>query len=328
MLRRLLKAVAAYGLTLSTMMALVAAPALAQKLGQPSPGEIGLQPPATELMSDLIGVYDVVNVIIIGITLFVLALMLYVMYRFSEKNNPTPSRTTHNTFLEVAWTVIPIVILAGIAIPSFGLLYKQYDFPKPDVTIKAIGNAWFWEHEYVDHQFTVTSNMITDEDVLRKEMGDEAFDQKFATLEGAARSTALHADSVPIWEKTNQPRQLTVDNEIAVPVNKNVHLLVTANDVIHSWTIPAFGVKMQAVPGRTAALWFNANTKGTFHGQCSVLCGKLHSGMPITVRVVDQAVYDSWIEALKAKDRKKANEILKADAEAEKAKQNVAQVAN
>ncbi|PPC99369.1 MAG: cytochrome c oxidase subunit II [Hyphomicrobium sp.] len=295
-------------------------------LGQPTDGQMGLQLPATQLMEQLITLYDVVNLVIIAIALFVLFLMLYVMYRFSEKKNPTPSRTTHNVVLEVAWTVIPILILAGISIPSFRLLYDQYSFPKPDITVKAVANAWYWDHEYLDSKFTVSSNYVSDEDVLKQKMGDDPFAEKYGALEGIERSKALYQDAAAVWAERSQLRKLTVDNDIALPVNKVVHLLVTSNDVIHSWTIPSFGVKMQAVPGRTAALWFKPDKVGTFHGQCSVLCGKLHSAMPITVRVVEQAVYDQWVAALTAKDRKKANEILKADAERSKANPAVAQV--
>ena len=264
-------------------------------------------------MEEISSLYDKVNYLIIAITLFVLGLMLYVMFRFRESANPTPTRTTHNTFLEVAWTIIPIFILVAMAIPSFKLLYFQYSFPKPDLTIKATGNAWFWEHEYLDQKITLTSNMITDEDVVKAKIGPDAFKAKYSKLDGNALNLALYAEAKPIWAERKELRQLTVDQEIAVPVNKVVHVLVTSNDVIHSWTVPSFGVKMQAVPGRTAAVWFKATQTGLFHGQCSVLCGKAHSGMPISVRVVSQETYDAWMAALKAKDKKKANELLKAE---------------
>ena len=264
-------------------------------------------------MEEISSLYDKVNYLIIAITLFVLGLMLYVMFRFRESANPTPTRTTHNTFLEVAWTIIPIFILVAMAIPSFKLLYFQYSFPKPDLTIKATGNAWFWEHEYLDQKITLTSNMITDEDVVKAKIGPDAFKAKYGKLDGNALNLALYAEAKPIWAERKELRQLTVDQEIAVPVNKVVHVLVTSNDVIHSWTVPSFGVKMQAVPGRTAAVWFKATQTGLFHGQCSVLCGKAHSGMPISVRVVSQETYDAWMAALKAKDKKKANELLKAE---------------
>jgi len=290
-------------------------PALAA-LGQPTNGELSLQSSATTIMDQITTLFRTVNSILVIIVLFVLVLMLWVIYRFNEKRNPVPSRTTHHTMLEVAWTIVPILILVGIAIPSFHLLFNQYSFPKPDVTIKVTGNAWFWEHEYLDDKFTVTTNMVNDEDVLRAKIGDDAFEKKYGALNGVALSEALYKDSLPVWAEDHKLRRLAVDQEIAVPVNKVVDLLVTSNDVIHSWTIPSFGVKMQAVPGRTSAVWFKATKLGTFHGQCSVLCGKLHSAMPIVVRVVDQPVYDEWITAMKAKDRKKAQKILDDDAAA------------
>lgn len=250
--------------------------------GHAQPGQIGLSPPVTEVMRDIHTFYDLVNIIIIAIAVFVLILMLYVMVRFRESANPTPSRTTHNTLLEVAWTVIPIIILVVIAIPSFKLLMLQYSYPKPDLTVKAIGNAWFWEHEYPDQGgFTITSNMLSDDEVKEK-----------------AKT------GIPT------PRLLSVDNEIVVPVNKVVHVLVTSNDVIHNWTIPMFGSKIDAVPGRLTSTWFRAEKEGIFYGQCSELCGMNHAFMPIAVRVVNQTVFDEWVGAMKGKDKKKAREIL------------------
>jgi cytochrome c oxidase subunit 2 len=297
-------------------------PALAA-LGQPTNGEISLQSSATPIMDQITSLFQTVNTILVVIVLFVLVLMLWVIYRFNEKRNPVPSRTTHHTMLEVAWTIVPILILVGIAIPSFHLLFNQYSFPKPDVTIKVTGNAWFWENEYMDDKVTVTSNMVNDEDVLRAKIGDDAFDKKYGSLEGTALTEALYQDSRPVWAEDHKLRRLEVDQQIAVPVNKVVDVLVTSNDVIHSWTVPSFGVKMQAVPGRTSAVWFKATKLGTYRGQCSVLCGKLHSAMPVVVRVVDQPVYDAWMAALKAKDRKKAQKILDDDAAAH-ANQSVA----
>lgn len=297
-------------------------PALAG-LGQPTDGELGLQLSASPIMDQLSSLFQVVNTILVIITLFVLVLMIWVMVRFNEKRNPVPSRTTHHTMLEVAWTIVPILILVGIAIPSFHLLFNQYSFPKSDLTIKAVANAWFWEHEYLDDKVTITSNMVNDEDVLRAKLGDDAYDQKYGALTGTALTEAQYNDSMPIWNETHRVRRLEVDQEIAVPINKVVTVLVTSNDVIHSWTIPSFGVKMQAVPGRTSAVWFKATKLGSFRGQCSVLCGKLHAAMPIVVRVVEQPVYDSWMAAVKAKDKKKAQQILNEDAAAH-ASQSVA----
>ena len=316
MLRRMLGAAATVAAAFAMAIVADVVPAFAG-LGQPSPGQMGLQLPATPVMEHISSLYDIVNWVIIAIAIFVLILMLYVMFRFSEKNNPTPSRTTHNTLLEVAWTIIPILILVGISIPSFRLLFEQYSFPKPDLTIKATANAWFWEHEFLDQKVTITSNVISDEDVLTAKMGEKEFNAKYGALEGVARHRATYQDSAAVWAERKDLRKLTVDQEIAVPVNKVVHLLVTSNDVIHSWTIPSFGAKMQAVPGRTSAVWFKPTIVGSYHGQCSVLCGKLHSAMPIVVRVVEQPVYDAWMAALQAKDKKKAQGILKADADSQ-----------
>ncbi len=294
---------------------------VAHAIGQPLPGQMGLSEPGTEVMSRITSFYDLVNVIIIAITVFVLALLVYVVVRFNERANPVPAKTTHHVGLEVAWTIIPIAILVVIAIPSFKLLNLQYDYPKPDVTIKAIGNAWYWEHEYLDQKgVSVTTNMVSDEDVVKAEIGDKEFNARFGKFEDGtvAKLKAVYDAAAPIWAKRSatgqEARQLAVDNEIAVPVGKVVHLLVTSNDVIHSWTIPAFGAKMQAVPGRVHATWFQPTKTGMYYGQCSVLCGKNHSGMPIAVRVVSEQGYKDWMAAMVAKDGKKAKAILKAEA--------------
>ena len=253
--------------------------------GQPSPKQITFQDAVTPVAQDIHWVHDYVNVIIFAITAFVLLLMLYVMWRFSEKRNPTPSRTTHNTVIEVLWTVIPVLILVAIAIPSFKLLYFQYTFPPPDLTVKAIAHAWNWTHEYPDQGITVDSVMLQD-----------------AEREAVVKS-GIPADQVP--------RNLAVDNDILVPVNKVVHVLVTSTDVIHNWTIPSFGSKVDAVPGRITATWFKAMKEGIYFGQCSELCGKDHAFMPIAVRVVKEQVFNDWAAALKARDRKKAKDIIR-----------------
>lgn len=272
-------------MAIAGLAALLVAPAVAfaqNGLGHALPGQMGLQEAATPIAHELHSFYHLTNTIIIAIALFVLILMLYVMFRFNEKRNPTPSTTTHHTLLEVAWTVIPILILVVIAIPSFKLLMNQYTYPKPDLTIKAIGNAWFWEHEYPDFgNFNVTSNMLTDEEVAAK-----------------------NAKGIPT------PRLLSVDNEIVVPVNKVVHVLVTSNDVIHNWTVQSFASKVDAVPGRLTSTWFQAEKEGMYYGQCSELCGLNHAFMPIAVRVVSDSVFAEWAGAMQAKDRKKAREIL------------------
>ncbi len=284
----------------------------ANGLGQSVPGQMGLQEAATEVAREIHSFYDFTNIIIIAIAVFVLILMAYVMFRFNEKANPTPSKTTHNTLLEVAWTVIPIFILVAIAIPSFKLLMLQYTYPKPDLTIKAVAYEWNWEHQYPDHGgFTVTSNMLTDEAVLRKKLGKDEYKTRYKDLEGVELEQKLYDDAQPIWKERNQPRQLAVDSEIVVPVNKVVHVLVTSGGfVIHNWTVPSFGSKLDAVPGRVAATWFRAEKEGMFYGQCSELCGLGHSAMPIAVRVVSEQVFNDWAAAMEAKDKKKAREIL------------------
>lgn len=267
-------------------------------------------------MVEIHNFYDMVNYIIIAITVFVLSLMAVALLRFNRRSNPTPSTTTHNTLIEVVWTVLPIVILVFIGIFSFKLLFLQYEYPKPDLTIKATGNAWFWEHSYEDYGgVSVTSNMLTDADILKAKIGDDKFDERFGNLEGTALSKALYEAARPIWAERKLSRMLAVDNEIAVPVNAVVHMLVTSNDVIHGWTIPAFGSKMQAVPGRVSATWFKATKTGIYYGQCSVLCGLKHSAMPIAIRVVEHGVFDKWIAAVKADNLEDARKILAATVE-------------
>jgi cytochrome c oxidase subunit II len=216
-------------------------------LGYPSPKQTGLQEPATEIMRQIVTFHDALVWIISLITLFVLALLLYVIWRFNETANPIPSRTSHNTAIEVAWTVIPIFILLAITVPSFKLLYKQYDFPKADVVVKATGHQWYWTHEYPDLGFGFDTLMIKDEDLLKKEIGDAEFSARYGKLSDIERSKRLYTDSAPLWIKNRMLRQLSVDNEIVLPVNKNVHVLISADDVIHNWTIPSFGVKTDAV---------------------------------------------------------------------------------
>ena len=283
MIDRMLAAAKSAAALLFSALVMLGSDAAFAGSGQPTDKQLGMQDAVTPIARQIHQFHDLVNTIIIAITIFVLILMLYVMFRFNAKSNPTPSRTTHNTLLEVAWTVIPIMILVVIAVPSFRLLNAQYTYPKPDLTIKATGYQWYWSHEYPDQGgFSFDSVMLTDEEIK------------------AAKAAGIPA-----------PRNLAVDNEVVVPVNKNVHVLVTAGDVLHNWTIPAFGSKVDAVPGRLNATWFRAEKTGVFYGQCSELCGKDHAFMPIAVRVVDDATFAEWSGAMKAKDKKKAKEILK-----------------
>jgi cytochrome c oxidase subunit 2 len=263
---------------------MVAGPAAAGS-GQPSPKQITFQEAVTPVAADIHWLHDYVNVIIFAITIFVLGLMLYVMWRFSEKRHPVPTRTTHNTLVEILWTVLPVGVLLFIAVPSFKLLYFQYSYPPPDLTIKAIGHAWNWTHEFPDQGIKVDSVMLRDNE----------------------REAAVK-DGMP---PEQVPRNLAVDNEVLVPVNKVVHLLATSTDVIHSWTIPSFGSKVDAVPGRITATWFQVTKEGLYFGQCSELCGKDHAFMPIAIRVVKEPVFNDWVAALKARDKKKAREIIR-----------------
>ena len=269
MLRRMLCSAPAAALAIL----LVAASTAWAGMGQPSPGEMGLQGAASPVAEEIHKFYDLVNIIIVAIAVFVLLLLLYVMYRFNERANPTPSRSTHNTVLEVAWTVVPILILVAIAIPSFRLLHLQYSYPKADITLKATGYTWYWEHGYPELGFSFETRML--DDASREE---------------------LIAQNIPA------PRNLAVDNEVIVPVNKVVNVLVTSapDGVIHDWTIPSFGSKVDAVPGRVTTTWFKPTIEGIFYGQCSELCGKDHAFMPIGVRVVSEATYAAWSDAMKA----------------------------
>lgn len=300
MVKRLLGALVWAGLAGLAAVAINVAPASAEVFGQSVDGQVGLQNAVTPVAHSIHDFYNLVTAIIIVITLFVLGLLVYVMYRFSESRNPTPSRVTHNTLIEVLWTVLPIIILVIIAVPSFKLLNLQYAYPKADLTIKATGYQWYWSHQYPDQGgFSFDSYMLDDEG--RNELIEKGIDA---------------------------PRNLAVDNEVVVPVNKVVHVLVTAEDVLHNWTIPAFGSKTDAVPGRLTATWFKAEREGVFYGQCSELCGLNHAFMPIAVRVVSEETFNKWVEARKADDEDAANAIIHEAALALKAKKKVASVAN
>src|SRR3984957_15215603 len=236
-------------------------------LGQPTPWQLGLQDAASPIMADIISFHTFLLWVITAITVFVLALLLIIMIRFNARANPTPSRTTHNTPLEVVWTIVPVIILIAIAVPSFRLLFTELDVPTPDLTVKATGKQWYWSYAYPDNgNFEFDSLIVADKDI-----------------------------------KPGQLRLLTVDNEMVVPVNKVVHVLVTGADVIHSFAVPSFGIKIDGVPGRINETWFKATITGVFHGQCSQLCGKDHSFMPITVRVVNDADFTAWAADAKKK---------------------------
>ncbi len=231
---------------------------------EPVPWQTNFQPAVTYVMEEIASFHNLLLVIIFLISAFVLVLLAVTMWKFSAKRNPVPSQTTHNTMLEMLWTVVPVIILVVIAVPSFKLLYLSDEIPeKIDVTIKATGNQWYWTYEYPDHgKFSFDSNMIPDNEI-----------------------------------KPGQVRLLETDTVVVLPVNKNIRVQVTASDVLHAWAIPAFGVKIDGVPGRLNEIWFNATKEGTYYGQCSELCGVNHGFMPIRVDIVSQAKFDAWVAA-------------------------------
>lgn len=237
--------------------------------GQPEPWQMGMQTPVTPIAREMQSFHTLLMWIITAITVFVAGLIVYVAYRFNERTNPTPSKTAHNTPIEIAWTIVPVLILVVIAIPSFRLLRGQLILPPADITIKAIGNAWYWGYEYPADQnggFKFDSNLVEEKDL-----------------------------------KPGQLRLLTVDNEVVLPVNKVVRVQVTAADVLHAFAMPSFAIKTDAVPGRLNETWFKAEREGTYHGQCSELCGQRHAYMPITIRIVSEAAYASWLQEAKGK---------------------------
>ena len=234
---------------------------------QPKEWQLGFQEAASQSMRNIVNFHNnLLLPIIIGISVFVLFLMVYTCIRFRASRNPNPSKRTHNFAVEVLWTLIPCLILIVMAVPSFKILYEQDTIPKAEVTIKAVGYQWYWGYEYPDENIIFESYMIKDEDL-----------------------------------KENQPRLLTVDNEVVVPVNKVVKVMITANDVLHAWALPSFGVKRDAVPGRINETWFKAEKVGTYYGQCSELCGIQHAFMPIAVRVVSEEEYVEWLSEAKIK---------------------------
>jgi cytochrome c oxidase subunit 2 len=277
------------GLAAAGLSAMVAAPAMA---AQPFDWQLWFQPPATEIMSriDWFGWYTMY--FIVPITLFVLALLAYVMVRFNRHVNPKPSKTSHNSTIEVIWTVAPIIILVLIAFPSFDLLNRELrPSEEPKLTLKATGYQWYWGYEYQD------DSGISFDSIMLKEDEREAAGKQ---------------------DKAAYPRLLAVDNEVVVPVGEMVRVLVTASDVLHSFAMPAFGVKIDAVPGRLNETWFKADREGLYYGQCSELCGRDHAFMPIAIRVVSREQYDAW-KTQAASDLEGANKALMASVERDRA---------
>jgi cytochrome c oxidase subunit II len=255
---------------LASLVACLGGTALAD--GAPTDWQIGMQQAVTPVMEDITSFHNFLLWVIAFIAGFVLILLLIIIVRFNARANPTPSRTTHNTVLEVLWTIVPVLILTVIAVPSFRLLFVELDVPKPDLTVKVTGKQWFWSYAYPDNgNFEFDSLMVQDKDL-----------------------------------KPGQPRLFTVNNEMVVPVNEVVHVLVTGADVIHSFNVPAFGIRIDAIPGRINDTWFKATVEGLYYGECSELCGKDHSFMPIAVHVVSQADFNSW--ATQAKKQYSADE--------------------
>jgi cytochrome c oxidase subunit 2 len=244
----------------AAFMALIGSTVLASA-NKPEPWQMTFQEAATDNMTTITDFNNFLLILMTIITVFVLALLLYVMLRFNAKANPTPSKTSHNTLIEVLWTVLPIVILVVIAVPSFRLLYFQRVIPEVEMTVKAVGYQWYWGYEYPDH-------------------GDFAFD-----------SLMLDDD-----ERGDQPRLLATDTAMVVPVDTTIRVVVTGADVLHSFAMPAFGLKIDAIPGRLNETWFKANKTGTFYGQCSELCGIRHAFMPIRIEVVEKEAFASWVE--------------------------------
>ncbi len=251
------------GAAASALPFLAASQALA---AYPQPWEMMLQPAASSTGQRVGDFHNMLLIVITLITLLVLVLLLYVIFRFNAKRNPEPSRTTHNTLVEVLWTVVPVIILVGIAIPSFKLLYYLDRVEEADMTIKVIGRQWYWTYEYPDHgNFAFDSNMIPEDQI-----------------------------------QPGQLRLLEVDNRIVLPVDTNVRILVTASDVLHSFAVPAFGIKKDAVPGRINETWVRVDREGVYYGQCSELCGVNHAYMPIAVEVVSKERFAEWVEKAQA----------------------------
>ncbi len=242
--------------------------------GAPHKWQIDLSPAATQIMESMRSFNTLLLAIIIPIVIFVLGLLIWVMFRYRESANPVPSKHSHNTTVEVLWTIVPVLILVVIAIPSFRILFKQYDYPKADVVVKAIGKQWYWTYEYPEDKLAFDSYPIEDKDL-----------------------------------KAGQIRNLSVDNDMVVPVNKVVQVLTAGGDVIHQWAVPAFGSRVDAIPGRVNRTWFKATETGTYYGQCSALCGQGHAFMPIAVKVVSEADYKKWVKAKQATANAQTNRL-------------------
>ena len=245
---------------------------------EPTPWQWYFQSPATPVMEQIIEFHNLMFFVEVGIVLLVLGLMVYIVVKFNSKANPKPTKTTHNTALEVLWTVIPIVILIVFAVPSMKLLFFMEKAQNPEMTLKVTGNQWYWSYQYPDNgNFEFDSNIIPDEDI-----------------------------------KPGQRRLLEVDNQVVLPVNTEIKVLLTARDVMHNWAVPAFGIKMDTIPGRINETWVKVTKIGTYYGQCSELCGVAHSRMPIAVKVVSKEDFKKWLKKAKSEFASSDdNEVLK-----------------
>lgn len=279
--------------------ALAAGAAAAQDIGLPQPAQRGFQPAATELARDLQAMDDLLLWIITAIVLLVTCLLGYVIWKFRADKNPTPARFTHNATVEVVWTAVPVMILVAIAFPSLNLLYKQMTIPEAEVTIKTTGNQWFWSYEYPDYEIEFASLMVGS--------GYRSYDDMMATEAGRAEAEEFGL--------TRQNWLLRTDAAVVLPVDTVIRVQITAADVIHAWTVPSFGVKMDAIPGRLNELWFKADQVGTFYGQCSELCGTNHAYMPIQVEIVTREAFDAWVEAQRVAQGLEPQSIRLAQAE-------------
>ena len=250
----------------TVLFALISTPALAGE-GRPSAWQMGFQKAATPVMEKITDVHNLLLIIIFSIAVFVVGLILFACWRFRAAKNPTPSKVSHNTAIEIIWTLIPCLILIVIAIPSFKLLYYMDSVPKADLTVKVIGHQWYWTYEYPDHgNFAFDSYMIPENEL-----------------------------------QPGQPRLLAVDNPVVVPAGSVVRIIATSDDVIHSWAVPSFGIKKDTVPGRINETWFKVDKEGMYYGQCSELCGPQHGFMPIGVKVVSRQVFDEWAKGAQKK---------------------------
>lgn len=259
--------------SLCAMMAAAFAPASHAAEGMATPWQMNFQHPVTPVMEKLVGLHNHLLIMAFGVSIFVCALLLYICLRFNKRANPVPSKTSHNTLIEIIWTVVPVIILVAIAIPSFRIHFdcihsvgcsKDHETVSPDLTLKVVGFQWYWNYEYPDQGIKFDSYMKKEADL-----------------------------------KDGEPRLLKVDNPLYVPVNANVRVMVTGGDVIHAFAMPAFGVKQDGIPGRLNETWFRAEKEGTYYGQCSELCGRGHGFMPIEIHVVSQKKFDAWVKKAK-----------------------------